>query len=140
MTMRSPAGRVRMQAAKQLRHLDGGRRRFESLVVAAAAGALLGLLPGVGRQHAERHRHAGAARRVLNAVRHRRRDVFEVRRRAADDAAEADDGVEPPGLGQAIAPPAAARTRPGTLTTSMSLVARAGLVERRVARRREATR
>ena len=53
----------------------------------------------VGRQHAERHRDAGVARGVGDAVRHRGRDVVEVRRFAADDAAEADDGVEAPGLG-----------------------------------------
>ena len=39
-----------------------------------------------------------AAAAVVRPVRHRRRDVFEVRRLAANQAAEADDGVEAPAL------------------------------------------
>ena len=76
------------------RHLDRRGRRLPPLVAAAVAGARQRLLDRVGRQHAERHRHAGRRRRRREPVRHRRRDVLEVRRLAADQTAQTDHGVE----------------------------------------------
>ena len=87
---------------KQPRHFDGGVGGFTALVRRSRRGALERFLRGIGRQHAERHRHAGARRRRGDAVRAGRGDVFEVRRRAPDQATEADHRVDPAGLGDAL--------------------------------------
>ena len=101
-------------------HLDRRDRRFPSFVGRAVARALERFFDRIRRQHAERHRHAGRRRGGRQAVRDGRRDELEVRRLAADQTAEADDGVE-----RAASPPRAARrigisNAPGTRTTVTS--------------------
>ena len=72
----------------------GGLRRFPPLVRRTIHGALERFFGRVRGQHAERHRHAGGAGGGGQPVRDRRGDVLEVRRRAANQAAEAHDAVE----------------------------------------------
>ena len=112
---RRPRGRT-AEPAEQHRHLDGRGRRLPALVVAAGPGPRLACagVSVVSTPNAIGTPVSPAA--VHDAVRDRRRDVFEVRRLAADHAAEADDRVEAPGLGRARAPPAEARTRPAPRT------------------------
>src|SRR5262249_27666024 len=94
--------RLRMaQRAIERRHLDRGVRRLAPLVVLRPVTGTRGrLLHRVGRQHTEGHWHARVPRRDHDPVRHRGRDVVEVRRLAANHAPEADDRVEAAGFGR----------------------------------------
>ena len=68
------------QLRDNLRHFNRRHGGFVALVAGAFTGARQRFLDRVGGQHAERHRHAGRRRGVGQPMRHRRRDVFEVRR------------------------------------------------------------
>ncbi len=59
-------------------HLDGGHRGVLALVAGLRAGALDGLLDGVGGEHAERDRDARRERYVSDALRDLAGDVVEV--------------------------------------------------------------
>ena len=82
---------------------------------AGQPGPVEGLLLGVAGQHAVADRHAGVQRDPGEPGGDRVADVLEVRRAAADDHAERDDGVVP--LRPAPARRPAARPRPATRTT-----------------------
>ena len=116
-------------------------RGLAALVGRAVAGARQRLFRRVASSARRTHRHAGRLRRAHDAVRRRLRDVVEVRRLAADQAAEADDRADQsPVLGERAAPPAPARTRRAPRTSrcpssatpaSRERRARAGLEARR---------
>ena len=99
------SGRLFAGRVNRLIRADHGQRRargLRALVRGTVDGSGHRLFGRVRRQHAERHRHARSLRRAHDAVRGRLRDVVEVRRLAANQAAEADDGVETAGLGDAM--------------------------------------
>ena len=75
-------------------------------------GALDRLLQRVGGDDAEDDGHARVQRHAPDAVGRLAGHVVEVRRLAAHHAAQTDDGVIAAALGQALAPPAAARRSP----------------------------
>ena len=82
------------ESARERDHLDRADRGVPAFVAGFGAGALDGLLDGVGREHAERDRHAGRHRQLRDAFRSLAGDVVEVRRGSADDRAERDDRVD----------------------------------------------
>ena len=82
-------------------HLDRGRRRLPALVGGSFARPLERFLDRVGREHAKGHRHTGRAGGIGEPVRHGGRDVLEVRGRAANEATQADDGLESSRRGRA---------------------------------------
>ena len=86
----------------QRRHFHSRDRRFPPLVGRPVHRTIERLFHRVGREHAERHRHAGCRRGLGDAVRARRRDVLEVRasRRESDSP-----GRRPRRNGRASRPP-----------------------------------
>src|SRR3954463_9740298 len=84
----------------QRSHLDGSERGFVSFITALQAGAVDGLLERLARQHAVGVWGAGLLRGLPDAARDLGRDVLVMRGVAADDAAEADDGVVTVRLGE----------------------------------------
>src|SRR5918994_6856744 len=77
-------------------HLEPRAGRVGALVAPFPAGTGKGLLPRLAGQHPEGDRDARLERRQLEAARRLRRDVLEMRRLAADHAAERDyAGVAP---------------------------------------------
>src|SRR5215207_5671802 len=75
-------------------HLGGGFGSVDTGVAVGAAGAVERLLLRVGGEHAEDDREVLTERDLLDAAGCFARDIIKVRRVAADDAAEADDGFE----------------------------------------------
>src|ERR1700753_851641 len=75
-------------------HLDGRDRGLGPLVPRLRPRAVHRLLECVRGQDAERNRGAALHRHLEDALGDGARDVVEVRRAAADDRAEGDDGVE----------------------------------------------
>src|SRR6516225_10627762 len=74
-------------------HLERALHRLAALVALAGGGALERLLERVYRQNAKGHRHPGLEPGELQTARRFASDVFEVRRVAANHAAECDDGI-----------------------------------------------
>ena len=103
----------RVELRDDRRHLDRGDRRLPPLVrrsrrrarSSASSTELVVSTPNVIGTPV-------AAAAAVEAVRDRRRDVLEVRRLAANQAAEADDGVEARRSRPRAARPAGSRTRP----------------------------
>src|ERR1700739_3649664 len=88
-----PSGRGRLwaggaQLARKLRHLDGGKASFETLVTALQSRAVNGLLEGVASQHAKDNGQAAIHLRELQAARGFRADVIVVRGFAPQDTAD----------------------------------------------------
>src|SRR6185436_5290813 len=81
-----------------------------ALVAVGATGPRDRLIERVAREQAKAHRNARVERRLDDPARGLAADVLEVRRAAADDAAQRDDGLMASGLGQ---PPARQRQLPG---------------------------
>ena len=108
---------------------------FEALVAALGAGAVDGLLQGIGGQDAERDGDAGFAGRLGQALGGFAGDVVEVRRFAADDGAQADDARRGVSGAASSAATTGISQEPGTLTISMSSSARRRAAERPAPRR-----
>ena len=109
------AARLLRKLARELRHFDRGEPRFVAFIAALQSRAVDGLLERVAGEHAKNHRHAGIELRELNAARRFRRDVIEVRGFAAQDAADADHGVEAAG-GASFFAASGISNEPGTRT------------------------
>lgn len=77
----------------QIREFYGGEGGIPPLVPALGAGAINGLLEGVGRQYAKDHRELRFERDSRQSGAHRTGDIFEVRRLSANDAPETDHRV-----------------------------------------------
>jgi len=77
----------------QIRHLHRRQRRLKSLVPQLQAGAINRLLQRVACQHAKRMRDSSLLRRLPDAASNLIHDHIVMRRIAADQAAEANDGV-----------------------------------------------
>ena len=108
----------RAQEAEDVGHLERGARGLGALVALRAAGTGLGLLAVVAGEHAEGDRDARLERGQLEPARGLAGDVVEVRRLAADDAAEATTQEYWRVRARAIAPSGSSKA-PGTGTTSM---------------------
>ena len=78
---------------EQLDHLERGLHRFPSLVHAIDVRALFGLRLRFGGEHAEDHRHARREAGIHQAARAFAGHVVEVRRVAADHAAQRDHRI-----------------------------------------------
>ncbi len=87
------ASGLRPELGEDVSHLESGPHGVRS-----AVDPLLGLLARVHGQDAERDRHAGLERSELEAARRLARHVVEVRRLAADHAAERDHAGVAAGL------------------------------------------
>src|SRR5215831_1601214 len=74
-------------------HLERALHRLAALVARPGGRALERLLESVHRQNDKAHRYPGLEPGELQAVRRLTGDVFEVRRVAADHAAECDHGI-----------------------------------------------
>src|SRR5579863_8945708 len=98
--LRRLARQFASQLTRQLRHLDSGEPRFESLVAAFEPRAINGLFERVAGEHAKRHGHARIELRELNAARCFRGNVIVMRGLAAQDASDTDDGVAAAGGGE----------------------------------------
>src|SRR5579884_1615627 len=95
----SVVGRSLLQAADQVRHLDGRLRRLGPLVVGRPRSGE-GLVPVEGGEHAERAGDAGVEVDVHHPVGAALGHELEVRRLPLDHAAQGDHGVHLPRLGQ----------------------------------------
>ena len=82
-----------LNGRQQFDHLERGLHGFSALVHARERGTLLGLRLVLGGEHAEDHRHTGREARVHEAARALARHVIEMRRVAADHAAQRDHRV-----------------------------------------------
>src|SRR5215207_11778326 len=78
------------EAREDVGHLERRAGRVGALVAPSPAGAGKRLLPRLAGQHAEGDRNARLERRQLEAARGLRGDVLEMRRLAANHAAEGD--------------------------------------------------
>src|SRR5581483_4301489 len=86
--------RLCAQRLQEIRHLDRDERRFRALVRAfIRPRALERLLERIHREHAERDRYAGLRADLRRTARAFARDIFEMRRVAANDGAERDQCV-----------------------------------------------
>src|SRR5215469_5855758 len=74
-------------------HLERALHRLAALVAGAGGRTLERLLESVHRQNAKGHRHTGLEPGQLQPVRRLTGDVFEVRRVAANHAAQCDHGI-----------------------------------------------
>jgi len=86
--------------AEEAGHFDGGEAGFGALVTAFKAGAIDCLLESVAGEDTEDHRDHSIDLRELYAASDLGADVVVMRGLAADDAADADDGVVLRGGGQ----------------------------------------
>lgn len=77
----------------EVRHLEGGERGFGAAIAHLASGALDRLLEGVAGEDPEDDGDAGAAADLGDPPGRFAGDVIEMGGVAAEDAAEADDGV-----------------------------------------------
>src|SRR5208282_692585 len=84
----------------QVCHFDRGQRCLESLVAHLQASAINRLLQRFASQHTERMRNARLLRRLPNPPRNFIDDHVVMRRIAAQQTANANDGVVLPSLGQ----------------------------------------
>ena len=84
---------LRADCFLEARHLYRCQRRLESLVTHLEPGAVDGLLERIAGKHAEGVRHSRFLRRLADATRYFVHDDVVVRRIAAQQAAEANDGV-----------------------------------------------
>src|SRR5678815_3838912 len=95
--LRATPGRERatsfLDAQEELSHLDRGEGGLRPLVTERPACALDRLLQRVDRKHAEADRHSGIRHDPCESGRALSRNVVEVRRIAANDRAECDDGI-----------------------------------------------
>src|SRR4029079_16332925 len=83
-----------LDARVEVRHLDGDHRRVGPAISRLGARALDGLLDVLAGEHAERDGDLALRRQSTDARRRFVDHQLEVRRRAPDDRAQADDAVE----------------------------------------------
>ena len=81
-------------------HLNRGKPGVEAFVATFQAGTIDGLLERVAGEHTKNHWHAGIKLRELDAAGGFRANVIVMRSLAAQNAADADDGLAAAGFGK----------------------------------------
>lgn len=85
--------RLCLQRPEEVDHLNGALGAVRPLVARLGAGALDGLLDGVGGEDAEQHRHAAGQGRLGHTLGHLRAHIVIVAGGVPDHRPQGDDGV-----------------------------------------------